>query len=77
MNTIKTVSFGEGTKPPNLGPMKIHAAIKKRNDKRYTDIKLIIFHTHVSYEVAVKVYDECEEDICNSIMYIQEHKMGG
>ena len=81
MNEIKKVAFCEGTKPPNDGPMKMHTKHKKKHTvdtkkhNSYDDeIKLIMFQTNVTREVAAKVYVECDEDIVNAIMYILEQE---
>jgi NACalpha-BTF3-like transcription factor len=80
----KMVSFSSDTKPPNQGAMKIHTKTKKRereqvpintDDVLAKDIQLIISHTNVSYEVAIKVYRECEDDIVNAIMFIMDNNM--
>lgn len=80
----KMVSFSVDTKPPNTGAMKIHMKTKKRereselintDDVLAKDIQLIISQTNVSYEVAIKVYRECEDDLVNAIMFIIENNM--
>jgi NACalpha-BTF3-like transcription factor len=82
----KMVSFSVDTKPPNTGAMKIHTKTNKREKERKPeliktddvlakDIQLIISQTNVSYEVAIKVYRECEDDLVNAIMFIIENNM--
>ena len=82
----KIVSFSVDTKSPNTGPMKIHTKTKKKEKEREPepintddvlakDIQLIISQTNVSYEVAIKVYRECEDDLVNAIMFIMENNM--
>ena len=54
-------------------PTKIIDIINTRIDTPYNkDILLIMSQTNVTREIAEKVYEECEEDIVNSIMYIVE-----
>ncbi len=78
----KMVSFSVDTKPPNQGAMKIHTKTKEiqrepinTDDVLAKDIQLIISQTNVSYEVAIKVYRECEDDLVNAIMFIIENNM--
>ena len=42
----------------------------KMDIKYDKDIRLLMSQTNVTREVAEKVFDECDEDIVNSIMYI-------
>ena len=51
-----------------------HTVDKKKHTVDNDDIKLIMFQTNVTYEVAAKVYVECDEDIVNAIMYILEQE---
>ena len=52
-------------------PKKIIDVINMNTDTPYNkDIVLIMSQTNVKREIAVKVYEECEEDLVNSIMYI-------
>ncbi len=75
MNAPKKVSFDTQTKPPNFGPMKIHTPRKIYLDSiGIAHIKLIMLHTNVTRDVAVKVYMECEKDLCNSLLYIKNCK---
>jgi len=78
------VSFSSDTKPPNQGAMKIHTKTKKRelkpepintDDVLAKDIQLIISQTNVGYDVAIKVYRECEDDLVNAIMFIMDNNM--
>ena len=80
----KMVSFSVDTKPPNQGAMKIHTKTKKRvrvpvpintDDVLAKDIQLIMSQTNVSYDVAIKVYRECEDDLVNAIMYIIDNNL--
>ena len=59
--------------PPKIKrePVKIVDIINSRIDTPYNkDIVLIMSQTNVTREIAEKVYEECEEDLVNSIMYI-------
>ena len=59
--------------PPKIKrePKKIIDVINMNMDTNYNkDIVLIMSHTNVTREIAEKVYEECEEDLVNSIMYI-------
>jgi NACalpha-BTF3-like transcription factor len=78
----KMVSFSVYAKPPNQGAMKIHTKTKKiqsvpinTDDVLAKDIQLIISKTNVSYDVAIKVYRECEDDLVNAIMFIMDNNM--
>ena len=54
-------------------PKKIIDVINMNTDTPYNkDIVIIMSQTNVTREVAVKVYEEYEEDLVNSIMYIVE-----
>ena len=54
-------------------PTKIIDIINTRIDIPYNkDILLIMSQTNVTREIAEKVYEECEEDVVNAIMYIVE-----
>ena len=54
-------------------PKKIIDVINMNTDTPYNkDIVIIMSQTNVKREVAEKVYEECEEDLVNSIMYIVE-----
>ena len=57
--------------PIKREPKKIIHVINMNTDTPYNkDIVIIMSQTNVTREVAVKVYEECEEDLVNSIMYI-------
>jgi NACalpha-BTF3-like transcription factor len=54
-------------------PTKIIDIINTMTDTPYNkDILLIMSQTNVTREIAEKVYEECEEDLVNAIMYIVE-----
>jgi len=54
-------------------PTKIIDIINTRIDTPYNkDILIIMSQTNVTREIAEKVYEECEEDLVNAIMYIVE-----
>ena len=59
--------------PPKIKrePTKIIDIINKRIDTAYNkDIVLIMSQTNVTREIAEQVYEICEEDLLNSLMYI-------
>ena len=59
--------------PPKIKrePKKIIDVINMNTDTPYNkDIVIIMSQTNVTREIAVKVYEECEEDLVNSIVYI-------
>lgn len=59
--------------PPKIKrePTKIIDIINTRIDTPYNkDILLIMSHTNVTRDVAEQVYEICEEDLVNSLMYI-------
>jgi len=61
--------------PPKIKrePTKIIDIINTMTDTPYNkDILLIMSQTNVTREIAEKVYEECEEDVVNAIMYIVE-----
>jgi len=73
------VSFSSDTKPPNQGAMKIHTKTKKiprepdpinTHDVLAKDVRLIMSHLGVSYDVALKAYEENEHDLVNAMMKI-------
>jgi NACalpha-BTF3-like transcription factor len=54
-------------------PTKIIDIINTMTDTPYNkDILIIMSQTNVTREIAEKVYEECEEDLVNAIMYIVE-----
>jgi NACalpha-BTF3-like transcription factor len=61
--------------PPKIKkePTKIIDIINTMTDTPYNkDILLIMSQTNVTRKIAEKVYEECDEDLVNSIMYIVE-----
>ena len=69
----RKVTFCVGIKPPNYGAMKIHTNKTKRPViDNENDIKLIMFQTNVTYEIAKQVYIKFDRDIVNSIMHIED-----
>ena len=85
MNKYEKVTFCVNAKPPNYGKMKIHTKKTTRieNDtiKIHTKettriendtIKFIMSQTCSTREVAVEVYNKCNGDLVDSIMYIEE-----
>ena len=59
--------------PPKIKrePKKIIDVINMNTDTPYNkDIVIIMSQTNVTREIAEQVYEECEEDLVNSIMYI-------
>jgi NACalpha-BTF3-like transcription factor len=61
--------------PPKIKkePTKIIDIINTMIDTPYNkDILLIMSQTNVTRKIAEKVYEECDEDLVNSIMYIVE-----
>jgi NACalpha-BTF3-like transcription factor len=54
-------------------PTKIIDIINTMTDTPYNkDILIIMSQTNVTREIAEKVYEECEEDLVNAIMYTVE-----
>lgn len=70
MNKHEKVTFCVNTKPPNYGKMKIHT--KKTTRIENDTIKIIMSQTGSTLDVAVEVYNKCNGDLVDSIMYIEE-----
>lgn len=72
---MKILTTNNKKDPPKIKkePTKIINIINTMIDTPYNkDILLIMSQTNVKREIAEKVYEECEEDLVNSIMYIVE-----
>jgi NACalpha-BTF3-like transcription factor len=72
---MKIVTTNIKKDPPKIKkePTKIIDIINTMIDTPYNkDILLIMSQTNVTREIAEKVYEECEEDVVNSLMYILE-----
>ena len=70
---MKILTANIKKEPPKIKrePTKIKDIINTRIDTTYNkDIVLIMSQTNVTRDVAEMVYDICDEDIVNSIMYI-------
>ena len=79
LGAMKILTSNIKKEPPTIKrePTKIIDIINTMIDTPYNkDIVLIMSQTNVKREIAEKVYEECEEDLVNSIMYIVE-EMGG
>ena len=75
---MKILTTNNKKDPPKIKkePTKIINIINTMIDTPYNkDILLIMSQTNVTRKIAEKVYEECDEDLVNSIMYIVE-KMG-
>ena len=74
MSETKKVTFHATTKQHNYGKIKMHT--KKTNHIDYQVIEIIMFQTNSTREVAVEVYNKFDGDLVDSLMYIDEQKMG-
>lgn len=72
---MKILTTNIKREPPKIKrePTKIIDIINMNMDTPYNkDIVLIMSQTNVKREIAEKVYEECDGDLVNSIMYIVE-----
>jgi len=80
MNQNQKVTFAVDSKPPNYGPMKIHTKSIKCKERVNVvtdneanvliekDIRLVMFQSGVTREIAITALRKHDGDIVNAIM---------